>query len=114
MSNQDEMNPAKDNHSDKDPATSNNGNYAHNELKTNRRTIVLATIGFIICSWLYSPGSGAIVLTILAIIVAAIFWWLFASRSAVKLDEDSPGMGKQVGPLTMGTILGYLHNGFKR
>lgn len=88
--------------------------YSHRELRSNRTTIVLFTIGFIVCSWVFSSGTGAIVLTVIGLVTAAIFWRLFASPTAVKLDDDSVGMGKDVGPVTMGTILGYLYNGFKR
>ena len=100
------------------PEVPENPDYSRTELRQNRQRIFATTLAFIVASWVYvwtgsmDPGGG-VALTIIALITAAIFLWLFASSSSTKLDENSAGAGQTVEPRTMGTILGYLFNVFK-
>ena len=87
--------------------------YSPDEVRRNRRNILLWTTGFIICFWLMAPPQGAIVLTVMAVGFALICIRLFASRSSTKLGDDFAGSGDRVPPRTMGTILGYLYRGFR-
>ena len=100
------------------PEVPENPDYSRTELRKNRQRIFAATLAFIVASWVYvlrasMDAGGGVALTIIALLTASIFLWLFASSSSTKLDENSAGAGQTVEPRTMGTILGYLFNGFK-
>lgn len=93
--------------------------YPLRELHRNRRwnffatAIALTVVG---TSFFFSLISGqqARAFTVLILILAILYRLLFASKSSVPLDENAPGLGKQIHPRTMGGILGFLHNGFRR
>lgn len=92
--------------------------YTAEEIETNRfwnRFLALAALIGVWLMWGVGslPLGGAVVLSIMVLIAAYLYRWLFASNTAAKLDENSAGSGKRVGPVTMGTILGYLNDGFK-
>ncbi len=93
--------------------------YTPQEISRNRnwnRVLTIACIGGV---WVARQQdslttSGAIAATIAILVFSLVYRVLFASPSSVKLDENSAGSGKRVKPLTMGTILGFLYDGFKR
>lgn len=92
--------------------------YTLEEIETNRFWNLFFTLAALIGIWLMwgfnsLPLGGAVALSVMVLIFSFLYRWLFASNAAVKLDEDSAGSGKRVGPVTMGTILGYLNDGFK-
>ena len=99
------------------PADVDDG-YTLRELQRNRRWNIVLSAAIISGSWFsfyfgVMSREQAIAATVLTLIVATLYRWLFASKSSVKLDKDGPGMGKKVHPRTMGGILGYLNDGFK-
>ena len=87
--------------------------YSGEEIRQNRRSILLWTAGFLVFFWTMTPVPAAIALTVLSLLVALLFMKLFASHSATKLGDDFAGSGKRVHPRTMGVILGYLYRGFR-
>ena len=92
--------------------------YTPAEISRNRLANVAVTFGLLAGIWVgwyvgYFITAAAVWLTIITLTVAILYRRLFASRGARKLSEDSPGMGKRVKPKTMGTILGYLFDGFR-
>ena len=92
--------------------------YTSEELRTNRFWNVLGTLLVLCAIWgFFVSGTvslgGAIVVSFLTLIAASVYRALFASESATKLDENSLGSGKRIKPRTMGTILGYLFDGFR-
>lgn len=95
------------------------GDYSEEEIRTNGLwNLVLLGLALIMIGIMYlfgglAPG-GAVVFAVMVLTFSWLYQRLFASSDAAKLDENSPGSGKRVGPLTMGTILGFLNDGFKR
>ena len=92
--------------------------YTLQEIETNRfwnRFFALAALSGVWLMWGFNslPFGGALALSAMILICSFLYRWLFASNTAAKLDENSAGSGKRVGPVTMGTILGYLNDGFK-
>lgn len=92
-------------------------NYSRDELQYNRSWIRLVTAAILVITWAAClmgrmPISGAIALSVIVAICALGLWAAFAGRNARKLDETSTGMGKDVHPTTMGTVVGYLNDGF--
>lgn len=92
--------------------------YSQQEIETNRFWNLFLTLAALIGVWTMwgfnsLPFGGAVALSVMILIFSWLYRWLFASNAAVKLDEDSAGSGRRVGPSTMGTILGYLNDGFK-
>lgn len=94
------------------------GDYSPEEIRTNRFWNVFFTLAALGVVWIMFavqslPFGGAVALSVMILIFSWLYRWLFASNTAAKLDENSAGSGKRVGPVTMGTILGYLNDGFK-
>ena len=92
--------------------------YSLDEIQTNRFWNTFVSAALLIGIWVgcacgVLPLAGAVALSVLLLICAWLYRWLFASNAAAKLDENSAGSGKRVGPVTMGTIIGYLNDGFK-
>lgn len=105
---------------DPDPrqAVSRNTDYSRTELNKNRVGIVTGFIAFLVGSWTYvlmgdMEVGGGVALTVVGVIVTFLLCWLFASESSTKISDESAGMGKDVKPRTMGTILGWLNDGFR-
>lgn len=95
-----------------------NADYSHEEIARNRFWNLFFTLAALIGVWTMwafdsLPFGGAVAISVMILICSWLYRWLFASNAAVKLDENSAGSGKRVGPVTMGTILGYLNDGFK-
>jgi hypothetical protein len=95
------------------------GDYSWEEIKTNRGWNLYFTGASVILVWVMVslerlPLGGAVVLSLIIVICSWLYRVLFASNTASKLGDDFVGSGKRVGPITMGTILGYLNDGFKR
>ncbi|MDB4614626.1 hypothetical protein OAH18_02945 [bacterium] len=94
-----------------------NGGYTADERRTNGNWILFWAAAALLATWTTvvagaMPVGGAIAITVIVLIGFVVIRAAFASKSAVKLDQNSPGMGKDVHPTTMGTILGWLNNGF--
>ena len=87
--------------------------YSREEIRQNRRNILLWSVGFLLFFWSTTPTNAAIVLTVLTLLMALLFVKLFGSHTATKLGDDFAGSGKRVHPRTMGVILGYLYRGFR-
>ena len=101
-----------------DAVHTTSSDYSRTELNKNRVAIVTGFVAFLVGSWTCvlmgdMQVGGAVALTVVGAIVTVLLGWLFASESSVKLDENSVGMGKDVKPRTMGTILGWLYDGFR-
>ena len=93
--------------------------YTPQEITRNRiwnRTLTIGCLGGILVVWMIKSITtpGAITMAVAVLILSWIYRILFASPTSVKMDENSAGSGKRVGPSTMGTILGFLYDGFKR
>ena len=94
-------------------------NYTPLEITRNRfwnRTLLIGCIGGVWVAWYLKAISvtGAVVLTIALLVSSVLYRILFASPDSVKLDENSAGSGKRIRPGTMGAILGFLYDGFRR